>query len=397
MRVLLVCDDYPPAGFGGGIVMALSIFNGLKAMGYPVQVVCTSPRNGAGRKQEGVYPVLTPKHVWMGEEPAGITEGYLTKDMATLNGILRSFRPTVIFFMHLWGLLTETIQWIDDLPLPKVYRLGDEWPRLHYFKRRPNAAPLTANGVIANNLDLLQRSDIWFQSSGLRRCIRNGVDLRIFTYQTPRLIREPGDRPKRLLVSGRMVPHKGIHIAVEVLRELLRLDSPGWSLTLAGPWPKTNYEKAVRRQAAGLPVRITGLLSQPELARALHDHDIFLFTSPERDRTRTIEGCPSALLEAWACGIPVVARQTVGQKELLREGSNCLSTHSDDPSEYAGRVLALSQRTDLIRRLSSESVFMVKKRYDRRHMIANIAGFVRDCCRDHPDVERRIRIQRARL
>ncbi len=387
MRVLLVCDDYPPSGFGGGIVMALSIFNGLKEIGYPVQVVCTSPQKGSGKKQDGVDRILTPKHVWMGEESSGITRDLLTKDVTNLKKILQSFKPTVIFFMHLWGLLTETIRWIDDLPLPKVYRLGDEWPRLHYFKRRPNAAPLTANGVIANNLDLLQRSSNWFTSSGLRRCIRNGVDLRIFTYQTPRLVREPEDRPKRLLVSGRMVPHKGIHIAVEILRELLEVDSPGWSLTLAGPWPKTDYEKAIRRQTAGLPVRITGLLSQSELARALHDHDIYLFTSPERDRTRTIEGCPSALLEAWACGITVVARQTAGQQELLRQGSNCLSTHSDDPSEYAERVLTLSQRTDLVRRLSSGAFSMVKKRYDRRHMISNISGFIRDCCRDHPDVE----------
>ena len=362
--------------------MALSIVKGLKDLGYPVQVVCNAPQNGSGGKPNGVSRILTPKSVWLEKEPSGITKSPPARDRETLKGVLDSFGPTVVFFMHLWGLHPETIRWINDLPLSKVYRLGDEWPRLHYFKRRPEAAPLTADGVIANNLDLLKRSTSWFHSSALRRCIRNGVDLRVFTYQTPRLIREPKIQPIHLLVSGRMVPHKGIHIAVEVLRELLRFDDSGWSLTLAGPWPKPDYEKSVRRQAAGLPVRITGLLSQSELARALHDHDVFLFTSPERDRTRTIEGCPSALLEAWACGIPVVARKTAGQRELLREGSNGLSIHSDDPSEYAESVLNLSQRGDLVRRLSSESASMVKERYDRRTMIADIEHFIRDCCGD---------------
>lgn len=376
MRILLVCDDYPPSGFGGGGLTALSIVKGFKENGYSVEVVCTRPQNGSVITQDGVHRILIPKHVWSGEETAG--GSYLTKDVASLKGILQSFRPTLIFFMHLWGLLTETIRWSNGLPLPKVYRLGDEWPRLHYFKRCPNAAAMQADGVIANNMDLLRRSYSWFTTSGLRRCIRNGVDLQIFTYQMPRLLREAEDRPKRILVTARMVPHKGIHIAVEALRELLRVDPIGWSLTLAGPWPKADYEKCVRRQAEGLPVCIVGPLSHHELARALHDHDIYLFTSPARDRERTIEGCPSALLEAWACGIPVVARQTTGQKELLREGSNCLSTHSDDPSDYAQRVRALSQSTGLIHRLSSESVSTIKKHHDRRHMIANIVGFVRE-------------------
>ena len=63
----------------------------------------------------------------------------------------------------------------------------------------------------------------------------------------------------------------------------------------------------------GHRVRFPGYLSEASKAELLHNADVFAFTSE-------LEGCPLAVLEAMAAGVPVVAWDAASLPELVVEG-----------------------------------------------------------------------------
>ena len=128
--------------------------------------------------------------------------------------------------------------------------------------------------------------------------IPNAVDAAIFR---PPPSREPLEGRKVRLVASSWSdnPRKG----GETLAWLDRnLDHARFELTFAGRAPAT-FER----------VRVVGPLDSHALAELLRTQDAYL--APSRD-----DPCSNALLEALACGLPAVYRDSGGHPELVGEG-----------------------------------------------------------------------------
>lgn len=115
-----------------------------------------------------------------------------------------------------------------------------------------------------------------------------------------------GNRPLRLLFVGRFVEKKGLDIGLRALAHRC-VDFP-WTLTVIGDGP---LRARLRDLAAalGLADRVTfaGARPLPETRAALASHDLLLQpsrTAPDGDGEG---GAPTVLLEAQACGLPVIA------------------------------------------------------------------------------------------
>jgi colanic acid/amylovoran biosynthesis glycosyltransferase len=121
----------------------------------------------------------------------------------------------------------------------------------------------------------------------------------------------------------------------------------GLSLTLVGQGP---LEAQVRRQVAALGltgrVRFTGALREQEVLDELMAADLFVLPSIVSAR-RFTEGIPVALMEAMACGLPVVATEVSGVPELLRDGDTGLLARPADPA--AARMRARRARNHVQR------------------------------------------------
>jgi glycosyltransferase involved in cell wall biosynthesis len=131
--------------------------------------------------------------------------------------------------------------------------------------------------------------------------IRNGIDTDVF---------HTGGRPatatgvRRLGAMGRLVHQKGFDVLLAALP--LVLERRAVELVIAGGGED---EASLRGAAAGLPVRFLGVLSTPNaVADFLRGLDVFVMPS-------RYEGLPNAVLEAMACGIPVVATTAPGMAE----------------------------------------------------------------------------------
>lgn len=140
------------------------------------------------------------------------------------------------------------------------------------------------------------------------QALRNGVDLTHFNPPTDRMAlrNKLGLRHKTLLSVGHLLVAKGHHLAIEALRGL-----PDTDLLIAGDGQE---EQRLRQQAGALGlserVHFLGTLSQHDLCDYYGASDALVLASSR-------EGWANVLLEAMACGTPVLASSVGGTPELV--------------------------------------------------------------------------------
>lgn len=139
--------------------------------------------------------------------------------------------------------------------------------------------------------------------------LRNGVDLARFQPE-PRLVARErlglAAEGRYLLSVGHLVERKGHHIAIEALREL-----PGVTLLVAGHGPeKGRLEALAARLGVAERVRFAGVVPQTDLKWWYSAADVLALCSSR-------EGWANVLLEAMACGTPVIATNIWGTPEVV--------------------------------------------------------------------------------
>ncbi|MFC4374349.1 glycosyltransferase family 4 protein [Nocardia halotolerans] len=132
-----------------------------------------------------------------------------------------------------------------------------------------------------------------------------------------------GDRPTVLCLS-RLVPRKGQDLLIAAMTEI-RQRVDGAVLVIAGGGP---YEARLRglAEALGLgdSVVFTGRVPSGELAAHHTIADVFAMPCRTRGAGLDVEGLGIVFLEASASGVPVVAGDSGGAPETVREGETGL-------------------------------------------------------------------------
>jgi teichuronic acid biosynthesis glycosyltransferase TuaC len=160
--------------------------------------------------------------------------------------------------------------------------------------------------------------------------LRNGVDTAVFRPADRAAARKALGLSRPMLLSvGHLVERKGHHRAIEAMALL-----PGADLLIVGEGPEHDRLRALAARL-GLADRVRLLGAQPhaELPRFYTAADALVLASCR-------EGWANVLLEAMACGTPVVASNIPGNPEVVQSREAGLIVENT-PAEIAVGVRAL--------------------------------------------------------
>src|SRR5881394_17058 len=146
----------------------------------------------------------------------------------------------------------------------------------------------------------------------------------------------------RLLYVGRISREKDLDLLAAAYRRL-RDEGLPVQLFIVGHGP---YSDAF---AESLPEAFfTGYLRGKELATAYASADVFVFPS-------TTDTFGNVILEAQACGLPVIVSDSGGPKELVEDKSNGLITKSHDVEDFTRAIRALVTDSALRERMGKSA------------------------------------------
>jgi colanic acid/amylovoran biosynthesis glycosyltransferase len=169
------------------------------------------------------------------------------------------------------------------------------------------------------------------------RLVHCGIDPTAYRFR-PRSI--PTSGPVRFVCVASLQEYKGHRYLLEALArggpELERIE-----LDLIGSGKlREELEAQARRLGLADRVRFRGSLPEDEVARMLDAADAFVIPSIVAADGRQ-DGIPVALMEAIACGLPVVASRLSGIPELVREGESGVLARPADPEDLAAALRRL--------------------------------------------------------
>lgn len=185
--------------------------------------------------------------------------------------------------------------------------------------------------------------------------VRRGIEIPA----GPPAVRRAGGGALRLVLAGGLRPVKG---QLEALDLLLALRARGLAaeLDLVGPALDEGYARAVEAAAARVPgVRWRGCVAPERMDEVYAGADALLNAS-------RLEGAANAVLEAWAHGLPVLARDAPGNRELLAAAPEAAARLFADGPEGVGAA------EGWLRRLAGEDAGTRLRRAEaaRAHVLA---------------------------
>jgi glycosyltransferase involved in cell wall biosynthesis len=178
-------------------------------------------------------------------------------------------------------------------------------------------------------------------SNQLRRVIHGGVDLDRYP------MRPGASHDGSVAFLGRLLPHKGLHVLIEAL-------PPETPLHVIGPVASASYLDTLRQLSRGKDVRFHHDLGDGEVRDLLCRAMALVHPTPV-DATGSAgvnELFGLALVEAMACGCPVVASAVASLPEVVTHEQDGLLVPPGQPAAIASAIQRLAQSRELWARLS---------------------------------------------
>lgn len=324
VNVMLINYEYPPVGGGAGNA-TMFIARALHRLGHHATVLTSAYAELAGLREEHGVKVHRLNAGRRAADRASTREmfSFVSAAMKAAPSIALAddIGGVIVFFTLPCGPVALRLNHALKLPYIVSLRGGDvpglvpEINWLHWVltpvRRRVlrSCAAIVAND--AGLASLFKRADPFPV-----KVIPNGVDTRFFF---PRTGPRRDVDPLNILFVGRFHRQKNLAFLLDQLARLPAFAPNGWRLALVGDGEERSALEAQARRL-GIADRIAWHGWQADKSRLLglyQQADVLV--NPSR-----YEGMPNVVLEAMACGLPVVASDVPGNNSLVRSGETGL-------------------------------------------------------------------------
>ena len=170
---------------------------------------------------------------------------------------------------------------------------------------------------------------------------------------------------------GRMVSVKGYDLFLEVAGEMIRQTTKvRFSILGEGPLKEKLVRKARELKVEG---HVEFVSERPDPFTFYQDLDLYLNTSLN-------EGIPMSILEAMACGLPVVATNIGGIPEIISHGEDGLLVEGREPKKYVQSCLRIMEDPKLRITLGQNAIKKVQSCFDSSKMAESYVRLYQKAC-----------------
>lgn len=196
--------------------------------------------------------------------------------------------------------------------------------------------------------------------------IPNGIDLDTFSPDG-----SPPREPFVILCVARLVEKKGIPVLIEACR-MLRDRGLVFRCDIVGKGAlRPRLDALIRQYGLRDRVHLLGPATQGEVRARYHASHLYVLPCVvAADGNR--DGLPVSLVEALACGLPVISTPVTGIPEVVSDGHNGLMVAPGDAGGLANAIASVITDASLYQRLRTNARPSVMSRFDRHRTIADL-------------------------
>ena len=364
-RIVHVAAQYPPA-IGGMERVVQYLARSQHRVGEDVSVLTSDEGRSDFQPETEDFPVSRLKSFNILRTP--LIPGLLRQ-------LLRLDRTSVVH-LHISGAYTPEIVWLYSMLTHRPYVAhshGDLGPSggigsLLFRIWKPLVLGVVvrrARAVVALTEDDKSMIVSRFRADPSRvNVVSNGVD-DIFSCSDPRSIHA---KP-RLLFVGRLAAQKNLALLLRALDGI----SDRFETTLVGTGELESDLKETARDLRLHNVVFYGVARASELVELYRNADVFVLPS-------VVEGMPLVLLEAMAMGLPVVATDVPGTRDLVTDNVTGLLVRPDNPQALRSALLSIVSEGGKYQRMSLAARDLVG-RYSWDAVIAQLDRIYAEACR----------------
>ena len=407
MRILFLSNFFPPARPGGYTQWCHEVAERLAERGHTIGVLTSCYELAkAPAGEQNIYRLLHLEGDLAYYQPAHFFTRWKKQhreNLVFLEQTVRDFAPDLIFVWGMWALSKALPALAEELlPGRVVYYLSDYWlsamdMHTKYWASPAQRGPMQipkrvlskmAMSMIAKEAgpklkleqvicvsarvrDLLVEAGLPIQHA---RIIHGGTDEERFLEVRQRDYRSGH---LKLLYAGQLVPHKGVHTAIQAMARLVNQRSQDQiTLTLVGsghPEYEAFLRGLVQKERLQDFVTFHQPVSKDKMPALLQQFDILIFPSIYEEPLARVTQ------EAMAAGLVVVGTTTGGTKEILREEETGLTFAPEDAEGLADQITRLIQDPGLCSRLSQAGRQTVFENFTLDKMVKEIEEYLVDC------------------
>ncbi len=190
---------------------------------------------------------------------------------------------------------------------------------------------------------------------------------RRFEFQRDPTLRESG--PVRAVFLSRVIPAKGVEVAVNAIQAANRARPGHFTLDIYGPIGATDHEwfSQVARGFNGA-VRYRGVLPLTEVQHALSEYDVLVFPTMYAG-----EGFAGVIVEAMIAGLAILASDWLSNSEVVQDGVHGFVLPPRDVDSFTAKLLAIDSDRQLLLTLQRQSA-QAAQRYHPDAVMPTLIG-----------------------
>ncbi|MFW9810351.1 MAG: glycosyltransferase family 4 protein [Candidatus Thorarchaeota archaeon] len=383
MKILHLCDSLNPAGLGGYESLIHYVSKAMKAEGHESFVVTQAPNREApesiGKQYYTLFHLtgnLLEARKWEfyalpeDEREVVVDTMFKSSDIAEnvdiltdqLAMLIRSLQPDiihahstyVIFNRVILNLRTSSelkipvVVTVHGLPKPLILPDGKETTDYDEFV---SFFAFDSVFAVSENVAEALKKHLESEFHEKVRTIYSGIDLSVF--------RPLPDIEKQwdLAFMGRLESMKSVDLFPEML-SILKSKLPDLKMMMTGEgslkdWLFSEFDE----RGVSSMVEYLGVVETEKVPVLINKSRVFIYPSRQ-------EPFGLSIVEAMACGVPVLTTDVFGPREIVKHNYDGIAVPPDDVTALADAVELLMKDSELRRRIASNALKSVKEKYD---------------------------------